>query len=358
MRSLVVRLDSAGDVLLAGPAVRAVAHGSQEVVLLCGPQGAPAGRLLPGVDRVLVWAAPWSGFDPPPVRPAEVQALVADLAGAGFDRALVLTSFHQSPLPTALLLRLAGVPWIGADCEDYPGSLLDLRHRRAQGRHEVQAALDLADAAGCTLPEGDDGRLRVLPPPDQSALTGPGPYVVVHPGAAVPARAPGAALAAETVTALTAAGHRVVVTGGPDEKALTAAVAGPYGLDLGGRTDLAALAGVLAGADAVVVGNTGPAHLAAAVGTPVASLFAPVVPPDRWRPFGVPHVLLGRQDAACAGTRARVCPVPGHPCLDTLTGREVAAAVEALVRRRAGTTAQAFTPAAPADRPALGKESP
>ncbi|MFI2611065.1 glycosyltransferase family 9 protein [Kitasatospora sp. NPDC018619] len=358
MRSLVVRLDSAGDVLLAGPAVRAVAHGSREVVLLCGPQGAPAGRLLPGVDHVLVWAAPWSGFDPPPVRPAEIRALAADLAGAGFDRALVLTSFHQSPLPTALLLRLAGVPWIAADCEDHPGSLLDLRHRRADGRHEAQAALDLATASGYALPAGDDGRLGVLPPPDQTALTGPGPYVVVHPGAAVPARAVGAGLAAEIVTALTAAGHRVVVTGGPDEKSLTAAVAGPYGLDLGGRTDLPALAGVLAGARAVVVGNTGPAHLAAAVGTPVASLFAPVVPAGRWRPFGVPHVLLGRQDAACAGTRARVCPVPGHPCLDTLTGREVAAAVDALLDRRPGTTAPARAPAEPTDQPASGKEIP
>ncbi len=46
-RSLVVRLDSAGDVLLAGPAVRAVAAGSSYTALLCGPQGAEAGRLLP-----------------------------------------------------------------------------------------------------------------------------------------------------------------------------------------------------------------------------------------------------------------------------------------------------------------------
>jgi ADP-heptose:LPS heptosyltransferase len=75
------------------------------------------------------------------------------------------------------------------------------------------------------------------------------------------------------------------------------------------------LAGVLAGAEAVVVGNTGAAHLAAAVGTPVVSLFAPVVPAVRWRPYRVPHVLLGDQDAPSRGTRARECPVPGHPCL-------------------------------------------
>jgi ADP-heptose:LPS heptosyltransferase len=101
--------------------------------------------------------------------------------------------------------------------------------------------------------------------------------------------------------------------------------------DLGGRVDLAGLAEVLAGAEAVVVGNTGPAHLAAAVGTPVVSLFSPVVPAVRWRPWKVPHVLLGDQHAACAGSRARTCPVPGHPCLDGVTVAEVLAALDHLV---------------------------
>ncbi|MEU0459460.1 glycosyltransferase family 9 protein, partial [Streptomyces sp. NPDC006129] len=129
---------------------------------------------------------------------------------------------------------------------------------------------------------------------------------------------------------LAAAGHRVVVTGDAGESDLTAYVAGEHALDLGGRTGAAELSGVLAGADAVVTGNTGPAHLAAAVGTPVASLFAPVVPAERWRPYGVPYVLLGDQDAPCADSRARQCPVPGHPCLDTVTAHDVVTAVEKL----------------------------
>ena len=101
-------------------------------------------------------------------------------------------------------------------------------------------------------------------------------------------------------------------------------------LDLGGRTDLGALATVLDGASCVVVGNTGPAHLAAAVGTPVVSLFAPVVPVRRWAPWGVPTRVLGDQGAACRGTGARTCPVPGHPCLDRIGPDEVADAVQAL----------------------------
>jgi ADP-heptose:LPS heptosyltransferase len=78
------------------------------------------------------------------------------------------------------------------------------------------------------------------------------------------------------------------------------------------------------------VGNTGPAHLAAAVGTPVVSLFSPVVPASRWAPHG-PHVVLGDQDAPCRDSRARECPVPGHPCLDRVTPDQVVTAVAELV---------------------------
>ncbi|GAA2519261.1 glycosyltransferase family 9 protein [Streptomyces levis] len=325
MKALVTRLDSFGDVLLAGPAIRAVAARADTVTLLCGPRGAPAARLLPGVDGFLVWDAPWVGFTPPPVGRGEVDQLIDTIDA---DTALILTSFHQSPLPAALLLRLAGVGFVAADSEDYPGSLLDVRHHRAPHAHEAEAALDLAEAAG--FPAVDDGRLRVLPPPPTAGLTGPGPYVVVHPGASVPARAWSPGRCAEAVRELAAAGHRVVVTGGAGESDLTAFVAGEQALDLGGRTGAAELSGVLAGADAVVTGNTGPAHLAAAVGTPVVSLFAPVVPAERWRPYGVPYVLLGDQDAPCADSRARHCPVPGHPCLDTVTAQDVVTAVEKL----------------------------
>ncbi|MFD8415185.1 glycosyltransferase family 9 protein [Streptomyces sp. NPDC059650] len=344
-RTLVVRLDSAGDVLLAGPAVRAVAAGSSHTTLLCGPQGAPAAGLLPGVDDVLLYDAPWVGLEPAPVSRQDCLDLVDALARGRYDRALVLVSHHQSPLPVALLLKLAGIGWTAADSEDYPGSLLDLRHRRRPGRHEAQAALDLALSAGFALPDGDPGTLAVRPPPDTTRLTGPAPYVVLHPGAAVPARAWSPRRAARAAAELAAAGFRVVVTGGPAERSLTAEVAGRHGLDLGGATkDLHQLAGVLAGADAVVVGNTGPAHLAAAVGTPVVSLFAPVVSAERWRPYGVPHVLLGDGGAPCAGSRARRCPIAGHPCLDGIGDDQVVAAVRALGGRKGARPGPEGTP--------------
>lgn len=334
-RTLAVRLDNAGDMLLAGPALRALAAGSDELVVLASPQGAASARLLPGVDDVIVWRCPWIDSPPPPVESTDIDALVDTLGARGFDRALVFTSFHQSPLPTALVLRLAGVEWVGAISEDYPGALLDLRHSVDDDLPEAERALSLTSAAGFSLPPGDDGRLALHQRlPDVTELVGSAPYVVLHPGTSVPARAWPVDRFAETCAALRAAGWAVLVTGAPTERSLTAAVAhGTDAVDLGGRTELAQLAAILAGADAVVVGNTGPAHLSAAVATPVVSLFAPTVPAVRWAPYRVPCVLLGDQQAACRDTRATRCPVPGHPCLTSVTADDVVRSVEKLTDR-------------------------
>lgn len=363
-RVLVVRLDSMGDVLVSGPAIRAVAAAADHLTLLTGPLGEDAAQLLPGVDGVLVWACPWILNPPPSVSAVEVSDLLVRLAGLRFDEAVILTSFHQSPLPTALLLRLAGIPRIVASSEDYPGSLLDLRLPVPGEAPEPERMLATVRAAGFELPAGDDGRLAVRLPvgpeyaglgsamtcpsasPMASVAGGESPYLVVHPGTAAPARAYPATHWAEVVRLLSEAGWPVVVTGSKSERELTAGIvsaastgaAGNAGRarvsDLGGELDLTELARLLAGAAAVLVSNTGPAHLAAAVGTPVVSLFSPVVPAVRWAPYGVPVALLGNQNAACRDSRRTVCQVAGHPCLSEVEPAEVVVAVNRLVRQQ------------------------
>ncbi|MGV9680708.1 glycosyltransferase family 9 protein [Nocardia sp. NPDC003482] len=336
---LVARLDSAGDVLLMGPAVRAVAARADTVTFLAGPRGRAAAELLPGVDRIIEFHAAWVDFTPPASIDEAVTELLARLRDKLPDEAVIFTSFHQSPLPLALLLRLAGVARISAISVDYPGSLLDVRHQLDDDIPETERALSLTTAAGFP-PVGHRLAVRAETLPDIDEITGGPGYLVVHPGAAVPARRMSPARSRALVAALADAGYRVVVTGGPDERELTAAVAADRALDLGGRVDLSGLAAVLRAADVVVAPNTGPAHLAAAVGTPVVSLFAPVVPAARWAPYGVPTVVLGDQGAACAGTRARVCPVPGHPCLDGITDEAVLRAVAELLPRAAPSAYQ------------------
>jgi len=367
-RVLVARLDSMGDVIVSGPAIRAIAARAR-VTLLTGPQGAAAGALLPGVEDVAVWECPWIVNPAPQLTDAHVARLTEIVRSRQLTEAVILTSFHQSPLPLALLLRLAGVQWISGASVDHAGSLLDSRLRPGEELPEdipePERAVAIATAAG--FPPVDDGRLRLGPLPDTSALTGGKPYIVLHPGAAVPARRWPVKSFARTAALLAAAGNRVVVTGGPAERATAAAVclaaraAGASGeavVNLAGACSLAELAGVIAGADAIVVGNTGPAHLAAAVGTPVVSLFAPVVPAVRWAPYRVPVALFGDQDAPCRGTRARACPVPGHPCLAGVPAEDVAAAAIRFAGENARTPAGQTAAASRTAQPGSGAAAP
>jgi ADP-heptose:LPS heptosyltransferase len=338
-RTLVARLDNVGDVLLAGPGVRAVAAAGRSVTFLASRTGAAAARLLPGVDRVITFDAPWVAFDAPRVDASTIGEVIAMIAAVEADDAIILTSFHQSPLPLALMMRMAGVSGIAATCVDFPGTLLDVRHPYLDDLHEVEQTLALCAASGYSLPPDDDRRLAIdLPdpvPPDSSRR--PESYVLVHPGASVPARGLPAGATAEVVRALTRAGRHVVVTGTAGEVPLARQIVAGARDDhvtlAVGTTDLAGLAGWIAGADAVVCGNTGTAHIAAAVGTPVIEAFAPVVPAHRWYPWMVPHALLGRLDIACAGCRARRCPIAGQPCLEPFTVETVLDALGRLARR-------------------------
>ncbi|MBQ1093197.1 glycosyltransferase family 9 protein [Streptomyces sp. B93] len=297
MKALVVRPDGFTGVLLSGPAVRALATRASRVTMLCASPGAPAARLLPHVDDVLVWDGPWDPGAGAPGSEADTGRMIRRLRQEAYDIALVLAPRGQSPLPAARLLRTADVRRIGADCpapggasgEGDPEGPLDLSYRRPPDRHEAAAALDAAAAMGFRLRTGDDGRLRVLPAPDTASLTGNGPYVVVHPGG-TGRRAP--ARCAQAAELLADAGHRVVVTGDATEAPLTRGVSGGTAVDLGGRTTPRQLAGVLRAADAVVAGDPAAAQLAAAVATPVVAL------PGPGTPYRVPAIALGDGDGS------------------------------------------------------------
>ena len=145
---LCVRLDSLGDVLLTGGAVRAVAGAARRVTMLVAPGQTAAAALLPGVDAS-------SASMPRGCRSTLGRSSAAPPVGWSrtlrrrrIDAAMMFTSFHQSALPIALLLRLAGVRWIGAISDDYPGSLLDLRHRVPDDLPEAERGLSLVEAAG------------------------------------------------------------------------------------------------------------------------------------------------------------------------------------------------------------------
>ncbi len=336
-RLLGVRQDNNGDAILAGPAIRALAAGADSVTLLCGPRGYAAAQLLPGVDATIVWEAPWIDASPKPTDPVDVARLLMRLQAYAFDEAVIFTSFHQSPLPTALLLRLAGIRRVGAISVDYPGSLLDVRHSVDENIHEVERGLSLAAAMGYELPADDDRRLQLLVRNSADEPLPQSPYLVVHAGCTVPARTWPELRWSQLLPLLTARGWNVVLTGVAAERALIARIGDRRKnvVDLAGRTSFAEFVGVVRGATAVVAGNTVAPHVAAAVGTPVVSIFPPTIPATRFRPWMVDHVVLGDQAAPCANCRAHVCPVEGQPCLADVTPEAVVAAIDSLVGRRA-----------------------
>lgn len=129
-------------------------------------------------------------------------------------------------------------------------------------------------------------------------------------------------------------GARPALVIGPGEEAIAAAAAAASGRPLpvlGADLDPAELAGLLKRADVVVSNDSGPMHLAAAVGTPVVAIFGPT-DPGRTGPTGVPSRILDRY-VFCSPCYLKECPY-GHECMKEIAVGEVARAVEEMLVER------------------------
>lgn len=344
-RLLAVRLDNLGDVLVTTPAIRAIRRAlpAAHLALLASPAGAQAGRLNPDLDDVIVYRAPW--MDPwheLPQDPAREQAAIAALAAERFDAAVIFTSFRQSPLPSAYLCYLAGIPLRLAASIDGPGSLLTTRHKHPPTpMHETQRGLDLVSAVG--IPPGEDDLVLAVPDEARAAVAAggwwrpDGPKVIVHPGCSMPARTWHAAGFVGAIVGLVRdLGASVVVTGATAERGLVERVIGALPTDVAARArgtagelSFAEFCGLIEAADLTVTNNTGPMHVSAAVKTPVVVLFAWTNPPEQWGPWNVAHRLLNH-DVSCKLCYARVCPYD-HDCLRLVTPEQVVSAAADLL---------------------------
>jgi ADP-heptose:LPS heptosyltransferase len=342
-RVLAVRLDNLGDVLVTTPAIHAMRESLPDatITLLASPVGAQAGRLNPDLNEVVAYNAPW--MDPwsrLPLDPAREMQAIAKLSAGRYDAAVIFSSFRQSPLPAAYLCYLAGIRLRLAASIDGPGSLLTTRHRHPElMMHEVERGLDLVAAVGMRT---RDDRL-VLRVPDgahaeiASLAIGQRPLVVVHPGCSMPARTYPWEQYVEVIDLLVRnLDARVVLTGGDDERPLVDGILAH--VDPWTRARVTAAAGSLAfpafcalveTADVVVTNNTGPMHMAAALGTPVVALFALTNPPEQWGPWKVPQRMLWHE-VPCRLCYSRVCPTT-HACLREVEPRQVVEAVADLL---------------------------
>ena len=262
------------------------------------------------------------------------------LRSRGFDAAVIFTVFSQNPLAAAFVCYLADIPLRLAHCRENPYQLLtdwvpELEPHQLL-RHEVRRQLDLVETVGCRT---DDTRLSIGIPAEirrraarrllRAGIRPETPLVVVHPGASAASRrypATGFGIAVREL--VERHNLQIVLTGGSHEAELIDEVRRHAGLaccSLAGKLNLAELAAVLERADVLLSNNTGPVHVAAAVGTPVVDLYALTNP--QHTPWQVPHRVLSH-DVPCKYCYKSVCPQEHGHCLSLIPPTAV---VDALI---------------------------
>jgi lipopolysaccharide heptosyltransferase II len=275
--------------------------------------------------------------------------VVRALRAASYDLAIDA----QGLVKSAMLARLAGARRVlGFDRAHLREPLARWAYddvAAPRGPHVVDKALALADAAGA--PAAAPVFTLVPPAAAREVVTrvraslgiGPSqPFAVINPGAAWPnKRWPAERFGALAAEIHRRHGWRSIVVYGPGEDALAAgavaAAQGPAGgaAELAPATGLGELLALLAAASLVVSGDTGPLHLAAALGRPVVGLYGPT-DPARNGPWDAADVTVSRA-ARCHCPHQRRCRA-ARWCLDDVTVAEVAAAVD---RRLAAAVAMA-----------------
>lgn len=353
---LCVRLDNMGDVLMCTPAMRALRASSPDrrITLLASGSGAAVARFVPEIDEVLAYAAPWVKISQPHDAAVDL-AMVETLRERAFDAAVIFTTYSQSPLPAAMLCYLAGIPLRLAHCRENPYRMLTdwlvESEPERQLRHEVRRQLDLVVHIGChaedehlsfAIRDADRAwmRQRLM----RGGIAPDRRWILLHPGATAPSRRYPATHWSRVVAQLATEGFAIVCTGGAGERTLIESIIAPVMsstshaagappiLSLAGELDLGQLGAAIAMASVFVCNNTGPAHMAAATGTPLVDLYALTNP--QHMPWQVAHRTL-YHDVDCKYCYKSICPQQHNDCLRKVTPAQVIDAVHDLLAERA-----------------------
>ncbi len=341
---LAVRLDNIGDILMLGPALRAIKETSPatHLTLLASPAGATAAPLLPWIDEVMAWRTVWQDAGGRiPFDPAREYRLISLLSERNFDAALIFTSFSQTPHTPGYVCYLAGIPLRAGESKEFGGSTLTTELRGApDDMHQVERNLRLVEHLGFVARERqlevsipDEARAAVPTRLTHAGIDPRQPYILLHPGASASARRYPVERFGVVARLLTHRGWSVLVTGTEREQALIEVVGQHAPLAkclVGGRVipTLAEYAALVERAALVVCNDTLPMHLADAVGTPEVVLFSGTDYKSQWRPRLTPTTLL-RRDTPCHPCYLFECPI-GLPCLD-IAPEEVVETIERML---------------------------
>ncbi len=338
---LLIRPDHLGDLLFVTPGLHALRQALPDarLTLLIGPWNVDVVRDNPDVDAILT--CPFPGFERRPkadaLAPYRLLAETAkQLRGKAFDAAVILRFDHWWG---AWLAAEAGIPArIGYDTPEtrpfltQPVAYTADRHEVLQNMRLLHAfAPGISAAPGPTrfvISESDaawaDAWLRA-----QGAST-THPLVAIHPGAGAAVKQwPPERWAGIARRLIELDGAQVLLTGGAAERGLVDAIKGALGhpvLDAAGQTSLGQLAALLARCNLVLGSDSGPLHLAVAVGAPTVHLYGPV-DAVRFGPWGAPdrHTVL-RTPWPCAPCNRldwNAAQLPAHGCISVITEEQV-----------------------------------
>lgn len=323
---LVIRPDNIGDVVMTGPALRAIKHSrpAAKLTLLASPGGATAAPLLPWVDDVLAWRVVWQDLGRLPFDPPRERHLIETLAARHFDAAIILTSFSQTPHAAGYLCYLAGIPLRAGAGKEFGGGVLTTELRDMPDElHQVERNLQLVEALGFTGADrrlgvhvGEDARRTARALLADLALDPDGRFVLLHPGASARARRYPAERAGALAQLLWQRGWQVLITGVEREREQVEMVArhAPAAKTLVGRASLEQYAALCQQAALIISGNTLPLHLADALDRPVICLFSGTDLEVQWQPRFTRAVLL-RRPTSCHPCYLFDCPYDME-CLD------------------------------------------
>jgi ADP-heptose:LPS heptosyltransferase len=205
-------------------------------------------------------------------------------------------------------------------------------------RHEVERQLDLVSTVGARtadtalsfrVPAKARGRIETL------LMELPAPLVVVHPGAtAASRRYPPEQYAAAVDLLIDEAQCTAIFTGDATEAPLVEGIVARMrhpARSLAGKLVLSELGALIERADLLISNNTAPAHIAAALGTPVVDLYALTNP--QHTPWRVPSRVLFH-DVPCRNCYKSICPLGHHDCLRGVAPERVAQAARDLLMTR------------------------
>lgn len=338
-RILIVRTDRIGDVLLSTPVIKTLrdSYPNAYIAMMVSPYTKDIVEGNPYLDEVIIYDKDgkhksWGGS----------LKFARNLKKRRFDLALILHPTNRVHLVTFF----AGIPSrIGYDRK--LGFLLTdrIKHTKQMGeKHELEYNLDLVRYLGI---EPKDKALFMPIKPEserwveelfkQEGIKKSDRLLAIHPGASCPSKIwPNERFAEVADRLMERYGFKVLVIAGPKDVALTQGLIKHLhkpAVNLAGKTSVSQLASILKQCHLFISNDSGPVHIAAALGTPVISIFGrnqKGLSPIRWGPTGKKDKIL-HKEVGCIECLAHNC-TKKFACLSAVTVDDVVNAADAILK--------------------------